>query len=323
MEKGHKQFWLIFSDEVIAHPAIRLLGWANFVEPVLGAVIPHHHCNNFELHFLLKGRLDIYFDSKVWNLRPGEAVIAAPYEIHGGMNSSLQKGQFFWMQLKAEYLTNSEREILESLISKRKFRVSNNIFQIIERLVCEQISPGCHSKTLEAGLLSQLIVTLAREVQAEENLDTSLVSRAKEEIMSCMSNPPTQVTLAKKLKVKPSKLLAEFKKQTGSNLGAWIISERLNIALELLKEGKSASEIARRLGYSSPQNFMTTFRKEFGFTPSNYKKQVRPHILETTPSPRICDFPQSSEYPPQDLSKIGGSGKAQIITGLPPRTLDP
>lgn len=65
-----------------------------------------------------------------------------------------------------------------------------------------------------------------------------------------------------------------FKKNTSSTLLEYYHSKRMKTAKLLLKENKrSVSAIAELLGYSSIYTFSRAFKKHFGISPSDYKRQ--------------------------------------------------
>jgi AraC-like DNA-binding protein len=52
-----------------------------------------------------------------------------------------------------------------------------------------------------------------------------------------------------------------------------IKNQRMNKALELLKQGENISEVAWSVGFDSPAYFGKVFKTHFGFTPSEAQEQ--------------------------------------------------
>jgi len=63
-----------------------------------------------------------------------------------------------------------------------------------------------------------------------------------------------------------------FQTDMGINFGEWRKLVRLFVALENLALGKSVLEASLDAGYSSPSAFSAMFRREFGMSPSAFKK---------------------------------------------------
>ena len=67
-----------------------------------------------------------------------------------------------------------------------------------------------------------------------------------------------------------STLYAKIKAITGSSPQIYLNTYRMNVAREMLSEGKqTVSEVAYSVGYSSPSNFSRAFKRQFGITPTD------------------------------------------------------
>ncbi|MBR6251304.1 MAG: response regulator [Bacteroidales bacterium] len=74
------------------------------------------------------------------------------------------------------------------------------------------------------------------------------------------------------LRISRTKLYYKVKGLTGENPSAFFRRYKLNRAAELIKEGRyNMSEIADLTGFSSLSHFSTSFKKQFGIAPSEYK----------------------------------------------------
>jgi AraC-like DNA-binding protein len=70
-----------------------------------------------------------------------------------------------------------------------------------------------------------------------------------------------------------SSLYAKVKGLTGQTPQVFISTYRMNTAMSLLKAGElSVSEVAYKVGASSPFSFSREFKKHFGFPPSHVAK---------------------------------------------------
>ena len=76
--------------------------------------------------------------------------------------------------------------------------------------------------------------------------------------------------------VSVSHLCAQFKKETGITVNAYVQQEKTVSAQQMLRfTDLSAAEIAGRLAYSSQSHFQTAFRKQTGMTPGQYRKAMK------------------------------------------------
>ena len=72
-----------------------------------------------------------------------------------------------------------------------------------------------------------------------------------------------------------TRLSVLFKDATGQTINEYITGERIGKAKRLLTEGKlSVTQIARAVGYSSPQYFSRRFSQVVGCAPSEYLDQT-------------------------------------------------
>ncbi|MGD9931576.1 MAG: substrate-binding domain-containing protein [Mangrovibacterium sp.] len=66
----------------------------------------------------------------------------------------------------------------------------------------------------------------------------------------------------------------KIKKLTGMSVSEYVRMVKLKASLELIKtSGKTMSEIAYEVGFSSPSYFAQCFKKQFGISPSDYAKK--------------------------------------------------
>ena len=130
------------------------------------------------------------------------------------------------------------------------------------------------------GNLRQMQGKLSR-VQESENgmvpppqLSDDFLSRLDQLITENMANPDLSVGfLAKEMAISRSSLFAKTKELTGETPNTLINQTRLNVAANLLSEGKlSVSEICYMVGFSSPSYFSKVFTAQFGVTPHQWAK---------------------------------------------------
>jgi DNA-binding response OmpR family regulator len=87
-----------------------------------------------------------------------------------------------------------------------------------------------------------------------------------------LSNPELNIArMTEVLKISRTKLYYKIKGLTGNNPNVFFKTYKLNRAAELLAEGKyNISEIADITGFSTLSHFSTSFKKQFGASPSEF-----------------------------------------------------
>lgn len=109
----------------------------------------------------------------------------------------------------------------------------------------------------------------------EMDLDKKLVLKAVQIMEDNISNINFTVeTLAKELNLSRTTLHRKLKSLTNQSATEFIRYERLKHAVELLKSGNyRINEISFAVGFSSQNYFTTSFKKQYGMTPSEFSKR--------------------------------------------------
>lgn len=269
------QWRIFFSREHTLVESLRLVGWARFVRANRQALPPHHHGSAYEVHVLTRGRQDIVVDKGVAHLRAGQAFFTRPNEIHSGLDSIIQQSEFYWAQFSSEFLAPWQIDVLEGLCDRRIVPVDQRTIGRFQRLLDEHINQDGYSTQSANAIMDLLLVKLGRCMEPNFSNSSPEVSKVMERLRENLEEPPKIHILARELGISPTLLARRFKDEVGESVAKWFLHERLDIACSLLGDGLSTREIARRLGYSSAQNFATTFRRELGTSPSQFREVVR------------------------------------------------
>ncbi len=86
--------------------------------------------------------------------------------------------------------------------------------------------------------------------------------------------PPSIRSLSKQVALNEFKLKTGFKKYFNSGIFEWLMEQKMQQAKQLiLNSNKPIKEIASMIGYPLTTNFITAFRRQFGFTPGSLRRQ--------------------------------------------------
>lgn len=103
----------------------------------------------------------------------------------------------------------------------------------------------------------------------------ALAKAVKQQITENIRRHITIEELAFLHKVSPTVLKESFKCVYGTSVYAYLRILRLQVAQKLLRETKNTiAEIAACVGYENPNKFATAFKKEFGLSPTDFRKSV-------------------------------------------------
>ncbi len=133
-----------------------------------------------------------------------------------------------------------------------------------------------------ARLLEVMLIEALRSSQA--NADTPGLSRgladprlaaALREIHDKPARPWTVGELAKISALSRSSFFERFSRAMGVPPMEYLLGWRMTLAKDLLRrDGKTLSEIAERIGYSSASTFSTAFTRYVGLPPSQYMRRL-------------------------------------------------
>ena len=268
---------------------------------------PEHKHNYIEMAYILQGEMIQKIKGKEIRLKKGEIIFLNEHITHEIKASSKEdviinfiiKPEFF------EYILNLIDK--ENIISKflfstiyggsRKgeyicFYVGNikNVQNIIEQVINEIINMSTLGKSKIKFLVGLLLIELLNNPQtivsySEENYDIKLMM----EILKYIDESYEEANLTKlceTLHQQDYKICKLIKKNTGLTFKELVQEKRIEKAIELLKSTDYAIEdIIRRVGYENDSYFYRIFKKKFGLSPKEYKKNIINYIKQP---PVLC-----------------------------------
>ena len=109
--------------------------------------------------------------------------------------------------------------------------------------------------------------------------DGTVMEKAREYICKNYRRDLSLEEVARMVNTSPYYFSRIFKEETGKNFVEYLTGVRMERAKELLKEGRcSIKEICCMTGYSEPNYFSRTFKKNVGITPTEYSRKFSKNI---------------------------------------------
>lgn len=97
------------------------------------------------------------------------------------------------------------------------------------------------------------------------------IRKAKDIIISNMSEPPTLQKLANGVGLNLKKLKEGFKQIYGDTVYSFLFDYKMEYARKLLESNRfNVNEVGIQVGYSTSSHFIAAFKKKFGTTPKQY-----------------------------------------------------
>ena len=153
--------------------------------------------------------------------------------------------------------------------------------QLFEQLWQESENDGYGSDLLRQSLLVQLLVTINR-LAADPNGSYEEVTHANQAVSRVVdyvnlhySEPLSLDMLAELVYVSKYHLSHEFNRQVGTSVYRYIQKKRLQIARQLLAQGKRPNEVYSQCGFSDYAGFYRAFKAEYEISPREYAHSVK------------------------------------------------
>ncbi|MBR5011213.1 MAG: helix-turn-helix transcriptional regulator [Clostridia bacterium] len=124
-----------------------------------------------------------------------------------------------------------------------------------------------------AVVMCEMVITAAREHSSVQRAAASTAERIKDYIDSGLSYNVTLDDIAQHFYLNKSYIISIFSEKYSYTPKQYIIQRKMQAACSMLEENLySISEIADLLDFSSSQHFSSSFKKNVGVSPDEYRK---------------------------------------------------
>ncbi|MCC0629667.1 helix-turn-helix domain-containing protein [Clostridioides sp. ES-S-0108-01] len=258
---------------------------------------PKHKHNYIEFNYVYKGKLVQTIDEYRINLKQGELIFLNQHVIHE-IEASDEEDIIINFIIKPEFfnyiisLLENDNSIVNFLMTTLYtnydmgeylyFKVSDKkeIQDIIENIVIELYEPSVISKVKIKLLVGLLLVELVKnsedvENHAVDNYEKMIII----EVLKYVDRDYKKGSLtevASNLKQSDYKISKLVKKHLGYTFKDLVQEKRLSKACELLlSTNLSIAEIIESVGYENLTYFYKIFKNRYGFTPKEYKENIK------------------------------------------------
>lgn len=265
----------------------------------------------FEKNFIFKGESHDFWeivyadreslictaDSRVINLKEGELLFHKPGEFHSLAANGFAPPSVYILSFVCRSAAMKFFEGKKLAPNKNFAKYIYSIFEEGARTFAIPFSdpeqkkmalaemPSLGGGQIIKNYLEIFLINLLRfYTETESGNETflpgnKLSSKPVDEIMrvlkSNVRNPLTIDEICAETSYGRAYLFRVFKAETGKSIIEYFIDMKIELAKQLLLEGKlSLKEISAELSFNEPNYFTKTFKKVTGMTPSEYKKRA-------------------------------------------------
>lgn len=231
------------------------------------------HNRNIMLFAVQDGALELEFDNKITIAGSGQVVLfdcREPYRYRGSDGL-----EFTWLLFNGLNARDFYRRILQAYGDRHVFAPAA-YSEIV--LALGSLLSGCASgERLSEAACSQLLHRVLCQLLLE---DTGTVRGADNSIAQAIRYMNAHLfeqlsvsMVAEAVSLSPSHFSRQFKRHTGYSPYEYIVLRRLDRAKYLLTSTTlTVKEIAYHIGYNSEENFIHSFQKNVGISPSLFRK---------------------------------------------------
>jgi AraC-like DNA-binding protein len=167
--------------------------------------------------------------------------------------------------------------------SNKKYYDDTEIKPTVSVVLQQIINASINSSVKELYVKGKVYELLSLHFQKEESASGEYcpflvdeqnvlkIRKAKEIIISRMSEPPSLQELASEIGLNLKKLKEGFKQIYGDTVCSFLLDYKLEHSRKLLESNQfNVNEVGLQVGYSTASHFIAAFKKKFGTTPKKY-----------------------------------------------------
>lgn len=250
------------------------------------AMPEHIHEGCIELCFCSRGSLVFECEDKTYTLMPDNVFLTQPGDRHH-LTTNHKGMRMYWLFFRyprkgGSVLGLPARETAE-LVSRLKaidahdFAVDHGMRQLFRDIfkAYEELPRGAYRTLVLRTLILSILIQTIKSAGNRPSLKT--IAKISD-IAKMISRRPAHrfsiAEMAKHAKMSESYFTALFRSVVGLPPYAYLSKCRLDMARTRLAETTaSVADIAHDLGFASPQHLAMQFRKTFGLTPTEWRRQ--------------------------------------------------
>ena len=257
---------------VIGLPEVPLLG-VHDEKYARQGLAPHVHPGLMEICYLTRGERVYHVNRQDYPFRGNEVFVTYPDELHGSGRHPHGKGLLYWMQVRlpkrpAPFLALSARDawpLVRQLrhLPRRRFLGDRRLKTLYEEIMDLFLHGKPDFQRIEiATRLTQWLMLVSRCAQREASRRvTPDIRRVCDHVESNLGHPANIHELAALAALSESRFKVKFKEQTGLPPAEYVVRRKVEKAREWLGQGRSVTDVAFDLGFSSSQYFATVFKR--------------------------------------------------------------
>lgn len=253
---------------------------------------PHTH-DYYEFYFFINGDITIAIGNRQFKLNPGELVLIPPgvphYAIIDDENTYYQRFVFWISKAYCNQLIQASQNygyiMQQASVNKRYIfqfdtfqfnAIQLKIFNLIQEMQQERYGKEAKLKLCVCDLIldiNRMIYEheLPRKIGKESTLYEKLITYIDNHLTD---NNLSLESIANKFYLNKYHISHTFKDNLGISIHQYIIKKRLELFKNYICSNDNLAQLCMNCGFVDYSNFYRAFKKEYGISPTEYKKQI-------------------------------------------------
>ena len=245
-----------------------------------------------QFHFCLKGDISFEYNNGAYAfpLQQGNLILLYNPIMNLPVNALLNHNtKLVSLLIRIEKFHSLFSETAESIpflsdenINKKfykEYKLTPIMTTILVQMMNQNISDNVKKLYFKGKVfeLLSLLFNVGKEMNIEQcpfladDKNIKKIKKAKEIIISRMSEPPSLKELADQVEISLKNLKEGFKQVYGNTVFGFLYDYKMNVASNMLSsKNYNVNEVALHLGYSTSSHFINAFKNKFGTTPKKY-----------------------------------------------------
>lgn len=233
-----------------------------------------HIHNELEIFINLSERVSFWVNDKMYFVENGDVIISRPGDLHMCIFPESSAGEHICLWLSADASSP-----VFSFIYKDGFSpliTPENKEELL--LSVKNLRRICQSGESELGKALLMLEILSALDRSEKSITPSVdhpeaFQRIITDIQQNFASIKSVTDITCRNFISSSTLTRWFERYMHTSPGKYLESVRLSNAVSLLKSGCSVTDACFRSGFSDCSHFIALFKKHFGKTPLQYKRE--------------------------------------------------
>ncbi|MCQ2080650.1 MAG: AraC family transcriptional regulator [Lachnospiraceae bacterium] len=252
-----------------------------------------HTHDYYEFYFFIGGDVTMSIGNKHFNLTPGELVLIPPgvphYAIINDENKYYQRFVFWISKEYCNQLIKTSQNygyIMQAATINKHYifhfdtfqfnAIQAKIFGLIQEMQQDRFGKNAKLRLCVCDLILDLNrMAYEYEHPRKSSKDTSLYEKLVTYIDSHITDHDLSLeSIAGNFYLNKYHISHAFKDSLGISLHQYIIKQRLDLFKDYACNNDNLAEVAITCGFSDYSNFYKAFKKEYGISPTEYKKEL-------------------------------------------------